>query len=796
MRTSRPAPVVRAALVAATLLLGAAVTTPATAQGATTPAVLDGSAPDRAAASCWEIKQNSPTSPDGPYWLLTPELLAPQQHWCDMTYDGGGWVLVGKGREGWQEHYLGHGDPAALLTRDRTDFSTTQLPAPTVDALLGGERVDGLTDGIRVLRARNATGTQWQNLTFQYTSRDRWVWTFSAEHRTAWYQFDGGTRWNGGATANLGRDNLWQRMTTGFVAGQQWTSGFAYGTSVRDGSTSPTTYLWSAAGNGSSPRPYAEVYLRPRLLSAELDFPDVPDSGTAPITQRPLASSYAAPGQWGVSGHFNGRTAEGNAEVQDFAQIGTSVFVAGNFARIQRGGGTWGPDVVQQAALAAFDARTGELVRTFAPVFDNQVKSVVGLPDGTLLAAGDFTEVNGVPASGTVLLDPVTGATLPAWDLHMENRISTGVLSVRSLEVHGPWVYLGGSFTHLSGGGVTNPVYARHAARVAWATGAPDRAWNPEFDGTLMDLDVHDDGGTFYAAGYFTTSQGRYANKAAAVLTVGGAPLATPTWTTVWSASDRSGYQQAIQQVGERVYAGGSEHSIFGYSTSTFERLSGSITKGVGGDFQALATDAGVIYGGCHCNSWSYQDAYTWSALNPDWTQADKISWLGAWDVATGDYLPAFNPPFLNSNNAGAWALFVDDAGTVWAGGDFTGARTSPTTSQWAGGFVRFPQVDHSAPSAPGSFSVLAADEESVELVWSPSTDDAGVTGYEVLRDDRVVAMTAELSLSVPRGGENRFAVRAVDAAGNRSASTEVLTELDPDPGAVNPLLVPAGSEW
>jgi hypothetical protein len=69
----------------------------------------DGRAESRALASCWEVKQVDPSAPDGRYWLYTPALQYPQQFWCDMTTDGGGWVLIGRGRQGWDFTAEGQG---------------------------------------------------------------------------------------------------------------------------------------------------------------------------------------------------------------------------------------------------------------------------------------------------------------------------------------------------------------------------------------------------------------------------------------------------------------------------------------------------------------------------------------------------------------------------------------------------------------------------------------------------------------------------------------------------------------
>ncbi|MDO4244209.1 MAG: fibrinogen-like YCDxxxxGGGW domain-containing protein [Actinomyces sp.] len=759
-------------------------------QDGSTTVVRDGLTPATAAASCWEIKQDDPDSADGAYWLVTPQMSAPQQFYCDQTTDGGGWVLIGRGRDNWDRYPQGRGDAAALLERDRSAaaFDAVQLDTRVIDGLLGGTPVSGLDDGLRVLRAKDDKGTQFQSFDIRLGTMSTWSWALGTEYPVSGYRVDGG-QWNSAGSATLatrfGADTGWNQMDMTVTKARSYRVGFGYGPSARGGSTASSSFLWSS--NGTAPFPYAELYLRPMLRSAELEFTRIDDAGTGEVTGTGVVSNYASSTRWGVTGNLNGRTAEGNAPVQAFAQVGSTVFVGGNFTEVRQGAnGT----TVARTALAAFDATTGEHIASFAATFDGQVKALAALPDGRLLVGGDFTVVNGERHVGTVVLDPATGQTDPSWTLQVDNRLSSGVVSVKSLVVSGDQVYLGGAFTHLSTPG-SAAVYARGAARVS-VGGTPDRSWNPEFNGSVVDVDASGDGSRFYAAGYFTTSAGRPASKATALSTeAGAAPLG---WSFVGSSTERSNYQQAVADTGSLVFAGGSEHSLMGFNRDGFERVSGSVTKDVGGDFQAIATNGDVVYAGCHCGVATYQDAYSWPNLGGQWTRADKIQWVGAWDARTGRQLGEFSPYMLRSNNAGAWSLFLADDGALWVGGDFTGSRTSQTRSQWNGGWVRYPAQDRQAPGTPQDLRTTLSEEAAVTLAWTGVQD---AVSYEVLRDDRVVATSTTAGAQVPRGGEDRFFVRAVDAAGNRSASTPV--HVPPAPGQTDPsspVLIDTGAQW
>lgn len=760
-------------VLAASVVVAAVLTAPAAPATPSSTADADdvGTSESTAAGSCWEIKQLRPDASSGDYWLLTPTMPAPQRFYCDMTTDGGGWVLVAKGRSAWTTEYDGKGAAKNLRSPETTPMSarTVQYPATTVDGLLGGGRVDELTDGVRLRRATNAGGTSWQESRLHYANRDRWAWSFGAGHPLRAYGFDGSNR-AGGQSDTFGDDNAYRRVDTRTAAAQGYRWGFAYGSSVR-GSNAADSYLWSQDDRAGGALPYTQMYLRPRVTSDDPAFPDIPDNGTQPRTVPAVARSKALDSPWGVSGTAGSTSAEGNVEVQAFAEGDGVMYVGGNFRYVQRDEGSTGSDRVEQSYLAAFDVDTGDLVRSFTPELDEQVRSLAVLPNGTVVAAGDFSRANGRQATAVVALDPDSGETVPGWDLHVENRLSAGVLRIRTLSVQGDWLYLGGAFTHLTGAAAPHStVYARSAGRVAVDDARPDRDWNPEFNGTVVSGDASADGDRYYAAGYFGGSRGVPADRAAAVRAVAGAPLASPSWSPAWS-TPKDAYQQAIGEVGDRVWVGGSEHSLFSFATSDFARLSGNITIR-GGDFQAMAEDGDVVYAGCHCNNWNYSGAYTWPSLGSDWSQGDAIGWVGAWDTTTGQLIPAFVPSMRTRLGSGVWALAVDSAGRLWAGGDIRSATTQSASGAWAGGFARFARTDAIAPTTPSAVEVVGETATTLTLRWEASTDADGPVSYQVLRDDRTVATTAQRTLKVPKGGRNRFFVRAVDGAGNISASS------------------------
>src|SRR5690625_4818760 len=195
----------------------------------------DGLMPHSAAASCWEIKQHDPSSPDGAYWLLTPQLGEPQQCYCDQTTDGGGWVVVGRGREWWSASNEGRGpvDEIWQTPTGTAAFAPRQLPVRTIDGLLGGGRVDDLEDGVRLRRATDIAGTGWQEVRFHYaTNREQWSWQLSGAQQVGQWQV-GSWSGRGGTTAGFGTGSGLGRVDTQLTSARGWAGGFGYGASTR-----------------------------------------------------------------------------------------------------------------------------------------------------------------------------------------------------------------------------------------------------------------------------------------------------------------------------------------------------------------------------------------------------------------------------------------------------------------------------------------------------------------------------------------------------------------------------------
>jgi chitodextrinase len=102
-----------------------------------------------------------------------------------------------------------------------------------------------------------------------------------------------------------------------------------------------------------------------------------------------------------------------------------------------------------------------------------------------------------------------------------------------------------------------------------------------------------------------------------------------------------------------------------------------------------------------------------------------------------------------------------------------------------ASGGCTLPGPDTQAPSSPSNLTATKNTSSEVDLAWTASTDNVGVTGYNVLRNGAVIATvggstTTYADTSVAANASYTYTVTAFDAAGNVSQPSNSLTLTTP----------------
>ena len=125
-----------------------------------------------------------------------------------------------------------------------------------------------------------------------------------------------------------------------------------------------------------------------------------------------------------------------------------------------------------------------------------------------------------------------------------------------------------------------------------------------------------------------------------------------------------------------------------------------------------------------------------------------------------------YNVTNLNANTAYSFSIRAIDA----AGNTSSASNTVNVTTLEA--------PDTQAPTTPTGLSTSNITETSVSLSWNASTDNKGVTGYEVYRGSTKVTTIATLSynaINLNPDTSYSFSIRAIDAAGNTSSASNTV---------------------
>lgn len=215
-----------------------------------------------------------------------------------------------------------------------------------------------------------------------------------------------------------------------------------------------------------------------------------------------------------------------DGRVEAIAVDGDTVFVGGNFTQVQD---PLGGDIVDQPYLFAYSKSTGNILRDFDPVLNNDVYVLETTGDGTgVFVGGVFNILNGEGNNRGLVKLNQNGDRVPGFNARPDALVRTLVRLEDTL-------YVGGNFSRIS----QTPV--EHLAAIDTTTGSVDPNLSLDFDGPIstrtitgvqgvFDIDVTSDGELMVVVGNFQTIDGASRPRLALVELDGQARVST--WNT------------------------------------------------------------------------------------------------------------------------------------------------------------------------------------------------------------------------------------------------------------------------
>ena len=181
--------------------------------------------------------------------------------------------------------------------------------------------------------------------------------------------------------------------------------------------------------------------------------------------------------------------------------------------------------------------------------------------------------------------------------------------------------------------------------------------------------------------------------------------------------------------------------------------------------------------------------------VNLSWTAStDNIGVTGYQIFRGGTLLTTVTTTSYSNTGLAPNTAYQYQVRAVDAAGNQSGLSTAASATTPA---------DTTAPSTPTGLTATPASTTQVNLSWTASTDNVGVTGYQIFRDGTLLTTVSTTSYSNSGLTPNttyQYQVKAVDAAGNQSGLSTAASATTPGPDAIAPSVtltapvVPVGS--
>ncbi len=207
-----------------------------------------------------------------------------------------------------------------------------------------------------------------------------------------------------------------------------------------------------------------------------------------------------------------------------------------------------------------------------------------------------------------------------------------------------------------------------------------------------------------------------------------------------------------------RIMVRGSGHIFYDISNTNFE-----ITPGSGGDTQAPTTPANLATGNI-----------TQTTVDLSWNASTDNVGVAGYDIYQGNTVittvttTSYQVTGLTEDTAYSFRIKAKDA----AGNESGFSNTANATT------LPVNTGDTQAPTAPTNLAASNITQTTVDLSWNASTDNVGVTGYDVYEGNAVIATTTTASYQVTGLSPNttyNFSIKAKDAAGNESDASNTV---------------------